>query len=124
MSEWCSSGADMKKPPNGLLLGARYIFDFSGGVLVYHKKEIPRDSTLTYSPWDSVWDMLKIPSKIEKKLDDTLLKHSLCNLHEASDVSTLNVVNRAISLCTKLNASLVDRLHDEVELVINLLTCP
>ena len=84
----------------------------------------PWDSTLTYSPRGFVCEGTKVSSKIEKKLDDTLLKHSLCNLHETCDVSTLNVVNRAISLCTKLNASLVDRLHDEVELVINLLTCP
>ena len=102
---------------------ARFFFDFSGVDLGFHNKN-PLGIVHKYSPRGFVWEGLKIPSKIEKKLDDTLLKHSLCNLHEASDVSTLNVVNRAISLCTKLNASLVDRLHDEVELVINLLTCP
>ena len=99
------------------------IFDFSGIDLGFRKKKfhgiVPR-----YSPWNFVWEGLKMSSKIEKKLDDTLLKHSLCHLHKACDVSTLNVVNSTVSLCTKLNASLVDRLHDEVELIINLLTCP
>lgn len=103
---------------------ARFFFDFSGADLGFRNKKSPRDSTFAYSPWGFVCEGPKVPSKIEKRLDDTLLKHSLCNLHETCDVSTLNIVNSTISLCTKLNASLVDRLHDEVELVINLLTCP
>ena len=41
-------------------------------------------------------------------LDSTLLKHSLCNLHEAGDVGTLNVVNMTVGLCTELNALLVN----------------
>ena len=102
---------------------AHPIFDFSETDLVFRKKKfhgiVPK-----YSPWNFVWEGLKMSSKIEKKLDDTLLKHSLCNLHKACDVSTLNVVDSAVSLCTELNTSLVDRLHDEVELIINLLTCP
>ena len=82
------------------------------------------DSSLTYSPSGITFREVPQIAAYNIKLDDTLLKHSLCNLHEACDVSTLNVVNRAIWLLTELNTCLVDRLHDEVKLLVNLLTRP
>ena len=55
------------------------------------------------------------------KLDDTLLEHGLSHLHEAGDVGALHVVNMTVGLCTELNASLVDALHDVVQLIVNFL---
>ena len=40
------------------------------------------------------------------KLYNTLLEHSLCYLHEASDVSTLHIVDSAICLATELHTLL------------------
>ena len=54
-------------------------------------------------------------------LDDTLLEHGLSHLHEAGDVGTLDIVNMTVRLCTELNASLVDALHDVVQLIVNFL---
>ena len=58
------------------------------------------------------------------ELDDSLLEHSLSDLHEAGNVGTLDIVNMTVCLCTELNASLVDALHDEVQLVVNFLCGP
>ena len=55
------------------------------------------------------------------KLDDTLLEHGLSHLHEAGDVGALHVVNMTVGLCAELNASLVDALHDVVQLIVNFL---
>ena len=55
------------------------------------------------------------------RLDDTLLEHGLSHLHEAGDVGALHVVNMTVGLCTELNASLVDALHDVVQLIVNFL---
>ena len=52
-------------------------------------------------------------------LDNTLFEHSLSNFHEASDVSTFNVVDSAVSLFTEFNASVVDAFHDEVKFSVN-----
>ena len=43
----------------------------------------------------------------------------MSNFHEASDVSTFNVVDRAVSLFTEFNASVVDAFHDEVKFSVN-----
>ena len=55
------------------------------------------------------------------RLDDTLLEHGLSHLHEAGDVGALYIVNMTVRLCTELNASLVDALHDVVQLIVNFL---
>jgi len=57
-------------------------------------------------------------------LDDSLLKHCLCNLHEAGDVRTLDVVDVTVRLCTVLHASLVDIRHDRMELIVNFCRTP
>ena len=57
-------------------------------------------------------------------LDDSLLKHSLCDLHEAGDVCTLHVVDVTVRLSTVLHASLVDVRHDAVKFLINLSRTP
>ena len=58
------------------------------------------------------------------KLYNTLLKHGLCHLHEASDIRTFHIVDSAIGLATELHTLLVDRLHDMVEACIYLLCGP
>ena len=61
---------------------------------------------------------------ISKKLNNTLLQHCSSNLHEAGNVDTLYLVYVTVWLSTILNALLVDALHDEVQLVVNLFCIP
>ena len=65
-----------------------------------------------------------VKQSLQEGLDDTLLEHSLSDLHEASDVSALHVVDSAVGLSTELHALLVDVLHDPVELLVNFLSRP
>jgi hypothetical protein len=57
-------------------------------------------------------------------LAKTLSQHSVSNLNESSDVSTLNVVDSTVSFLTVLNTVVVDVLHDALKLVVNLLSSP
>ena len=63
-----------------------------------------------------------VKQSLQAGLDDTLLEHSLSDLHEAGDVSALHVVDGAVGLSTELHALLVDVLHDPVELLVNFLS--
>ncbi len=60
----------------------------------------------------------------ERALDDALLEHGGGDLHEAGDVGALHVVDGAVGLGAVLHASLVDGVHDEVQLLIDLLAAP
>ena len=55
-------------------------------------------------------------------LHNALSHHSLGNLHKASYVGTLYVVNVTVGLCTVLHAVLVDVLHDPEQLSVNFLS--
>ncbi len=57
-------------------------------------------------------------------LYDALSHHGIGNLHEAGYVSTLYIVDVAISLSTVLNAVLVNVVHDALQVVVNLLRSP
>ena len=46
------------------------------------------------------------------------------NTHEASDVSTLHIVDGAIGLLTVFHALVVDVAHDLLQLLINFLSGP
>ena len=50
--------------------------------------------------------------------------HRVGHFHEASNVSTFNVVNVTISLSTVLNASTVDVFHNLLKLLVNLFAGP
>ena len=57
-------------------------------------------------------------------LNYTLLKHSLCNLHEAGDISSFHIVYITIRLGSVFNTSLVDIRHDCMEFLINFCRAP
>ena len=82
-------------------------------------KKTGRLSFITTCPM-SVSRLVK--QSLQAGLDDTLLEHSLSDLHEAGDVSALHVVDGAVGLSTELHALLVDVLHDPVELLVNFLS--
>ena len=63
---------------------------------------------------------LRIIANSQNQLHNSLLEHSLCHLHKACYIGTLDVVYIAILLCAILNASGVDGLHDIVEFAIDL----
>ena len=53
------------------------------------------------------------------QLNNTLSHHSMSNLHETSDVSTIHVVDITIGFSTILHALLVDAEHDAVQLFVH-----
>mmetsp|Transcript_24118 Transcript_24118/g.34737 ORF Transcript_24118/g.34737 Transcript_24118/m.34737 type:complete len:247 (-) Transcript_24118:861-1601(-) len=57
-------------------------------------------------------------------LDQSLGKHSFCNLDKARNVSSGNVVARHSVLCSSVGTVLVNRSHDCVELGVNFLSGP
>ncbi len=54
-----------------------------------------------------VWGIGNTLNCVVLALYNSLLQHCLCNLQEACDICTLNIVD-AVALCASLNASLVD----------------
>ena len=57
-------------------------------------------------------------------LNDSLLEHCLCNLHEAGDVRALHVVDVTVRLGTVFHTSLVDIRHDRMEFLVHLCRTP
>jgi len=61
---------------------------------------------------------------LEKLLDDALGNHSIGNTHEASEVSTLDIVDGTVSLTTVFHALSIDVVHDGVEVLVDLFSSP
>ena len=57
---------------------------------------------------------------IKRNSDYTLSHHGASDLHEASDIGTLDVVDVAVGLFAVLDALLVDAVHDFVESLIDI----
>lgn len=59
----------------------------------------------------------------------TGLEHALCHhgfghLKETCNIGAFDVVDVAVGLCAIFHAVLMDVVHDAVQVVVNLLTCP
>ena len=57
-------------------------------------------------------------------LYDALCEHGLRHLHEARDVGTLDIVDMTVRLFAILHTLLVNRAHDVMELLVDLLRTP
>src|SRR5512137_887196 len=60
----------------------------------------------------------------ESGLDDALVQHRVGDLEEAGDVGAVDVVTRRAETIRRLDARLVDALHDELEAAVHLLAGP
>ncbi len=61
---------------------------------------------------------------LEKLLDDALSNHSVSNTHETSEVSTLDIVDGAVSLAAVFHALSIDVVHDGMEVLVDLFSSP